>query len=431
LEKRIIPPGKGESLERFQGISSGIEDLRERLRKYLQQERIPLLKRRIERAEQVINREVDKVLEWFDQNYSEEELNSAKNRLILQLGRNFERALIRALRGAKSDQKKENKKLLEEKLKERIKNQNILEPLEINSQFTNWAFQQIEGITPLENREQYEQKIRELVTKEYLNRFNRVIAEMVQEEVNQVVESIVERFQQELSIGKGNPQLAEIVRTLLSSNSYSKEEWEAGFRFIVERFTRLLFDLLLETRSRSEDRIDKFYNHQNDLRFVTYYFPNQSNLEEILRIKFEKKVSPSSQKVSNTSRKPSFQQKTPLSRGKDENRKGWGLTTPGGKGVGKSWEEVTQEILDEINLDIEILKEILIEGSIPAIAPDLLFVMILDKKLLELADMLEKGELPQEMEGQIAKGVELLKREIGDESAEVEQIRDWVEGLRG
>jgi hypothetical protein len=241
----------------------------------------------------------------------------------------------------------------------------------------------------------------------------------VANEVEGVIEQILTRFREEL--GEENPELIEVIRGLISAYSHTQREWEVGFQFIIERFTRLLFDLLLETKYEGMERENKFRRHEKDLRFITYYLStSEGKLEEKIGIKERSNSRSSSRSLYST-----------------------GKTTPGSHisqssdspsffsqwGENREFKEVTDQILAEINRDIRNLKEILTEGTIPAISPDLLFLMIIDKDLLNLVNSIESGKLGEEIEYKIAKGIDLLKSKWEDNTAEIEQLKEWIDQI--
>jgi hypothetical protein len=393
LEKGILTD-PNEDLSNYEGVPSNVEELRRELEEYFRTERFQNLKERGEEALQQISGGSHQILQWWRQNFSPTQIAGARNRVILQLGNRVKNALKRAVNQERTHLKMNKSSKLAEKLKVKIRERGGLEELDGNSPILEEALHRIDALAPIENIEKFEQEVRNILTTLYLNRFTRIAAELGEEEFQEVLERIIQRFFENL--GRREPRLGSHLRETLLQLWQTPEEREAGFRYVVERFTRLLFDLLLETRRESRDRQNKYQNNLVEIEFLTFYLKDKKKLNEAVNA-------------------PS-------------NRRGGRPTGASRQSQNHRWEGL-EPVLADVNRDIRLLVEILVEGSIDGVNPDLVFLAIIDKDLLKILDMLRDGELDEGLSRFIGEGVELLRGEMEGELREMEQLHQWIEQL--
>ncbi|MEO1942208.1 MAG: dynamin family protein [Campylobacterales bacterium] len=396
LLERGILSASPEELSAFQNVPSNVEELRKKLEEYFRNERFQILRRRGEEAIQQISAGSHQILQWWHQNFSPEQIAGARNRIILRLGNRVRNALKRAVYQERTHLKLNKSNKLAEKLKVKIRERGGLEELDRDSPIISEALHRIDALSPIENIEKFEQEVRNILTTLYLNRFTRIVAELGEEEFQEVLERIIQRFFENL--GRREPRLGTELRKTLLQLWQTPEEREAGFRYVVERFTRLLFDLLLETRRDSKDRLTKYQNNKEEIEFLTYYLKDKKKLNDAIDASSIRRGGrPLNSNSRNRNRNP-------------------------------HWEGM-EPVLADVNRDIQLLVEILVEGSIDGINPDLVFLAIIDKDLLKILDMLRDGELDEKLSRFIGEGVELLRGEMEGELREMEQLHHWIEEL--
>jgi signal recognition particle receptor subunit beta len=382
------------------GVASGVHEIRRELINYYENERFEILKRKVEFAQSELIKIVEKLLQREQSIKLSHNEDSHKNIILRKAFKEIENRL------------RENLNLLKMELK-----REILEGLYFTNRFkddTNRLdyFQPISGdlfdkiesevsnsLTTETPVERINHRIRETIHQQYLRDFTVLIKSMTDEKAREIDKKILDRFIRGLvgEDGSISSELEEESERFISSLTEDIAHNEGRFFYLIDRFSRDLFDILLLYPVKSEDRTKKFETTGVEFKFLdNYYNGGDGSLVNLILTQKESKSSINIPEILKNAVRSSSK----------------------------------NSVIKEINTDIENLKMILKKGIIRAINLEVAFLNSVDKKIKILLDSVYKfeSEESQHFDEFIAHSIVKIKHR---EFSEIEKkIRDGEESLK-
>ena len=398
-------------------ISSGIDEIREGITDYYQNERFDILKRRIENIkEEVINLR-NKLKEQFDSNFDVSDVEQRKMEIALNEVERIKKNIKEELDEIRGDVKRDiyESRYFSNKFRENLENDEYFPEL------TPELYEKIKRekditISKAESPEVVNDGIREELYNDYLEKFVDLILNITDTEAEKLHDRIIKA----------------VAKSIVNNNSYNTKELEkeveefmiglnseithnrGRFLYLIERFSRPVFDGLILRRVLSDDRTNIYKEYEKEFKYLDSYY---SNGEEKLLVMMLGGDESLAKKIAqginnNVSRNPI--QKKIVNIIID-------MVLPTLK---KS--KTDEEIQSEIIKDIENLKKVLSKAVIEAVFLELAFLNSLDKEIKILMDSFENrgSENLVEFNKFISKIVYRLKQgELSAINFEIEQNR--------
>jgi GTPase SAR1 family protein len=368
-------------------ISSGIDEIREGIIEYYKNDRFEILKRRIEHIkEETINLR-NKLKEKFDSDFDIGEIEKRKFRIILDEVERIKRDIKNELDKIRSDVKFEiyNKRYFSNKFRENIENDEYFPEL-TNELFDRIKRAEDKTVSTAESPEAVNDGIRETLYEDYLDKFVDLILNITDKEAEKLHDRIIKAVAKVIvnrasfDTKKLETEVEEFMKDLNSEIMHNR----GRFLYLIERFSRPVFDGLILRRVLSEDRKDIYKKFEKEFKYLDSYYSNGEG--KLLRMILGgnengvKKVIKSAAKGFNRSIS-----KNPIQREIIDNLIDSVLSE-----LKKATTD--DEIIEEINRDIESLKKILSKAVIEAVFLELAFLNSLDKEIKILMDSFENRD---------------------------------------
>jgi GTPase SAR1 family protein len=368
-------------------ISSGIDEIREGIIEYYKNDRFEILKRRIEHIkEETINLR-NKLKEKFDSDFDIGEIEKRKFRIILDEVERIKRDIKNELDKIRSDVKFEiyNKRYFSNKFRENIENDEYFPEL-TNELFDRIKRAEDKTVSTAESPEAVNDGIRETLYEDYLDKFVDLILNITDKEAEKLHDRIIKAVAKVIvnrasfDTKKLEIEVEEFMKDLNSEIMHNR----GRFLYLIERFSRPVFDGLILRRVLSEDRKDIYKKFEKEFKYLDSYYSNGEG--KLLRMILGgnengvKKVIKSAAKGFNRSIS-----KNPIQREIIDNLIDSVLSE-----LKKATTD--DEIIEEINRDIESLKKILSKAVIEAVFLELAFLNSLDKEIKILMDSFENRD---------------------------------------
>ncbi|MDQ7074002.1 MAG: dynamin family protein [Gammaproteobacteria bacterium] len=268
-------------------VESGIGEIRKELIFYYENERFQILKRKIDSNKNKLKSVFQDVLnvrkKGFDDKFSENE----RARILRGSWKNIEEQLESGLNEFKFKLKHEiwGGKYFSEKLKKDIENFDCFQ--EINDEFVkNIKMNQDDSLTTDVPVEKINQQIRRLLHKKYLEGFSNLINQMTGEKSREIESRLLDVFSVAVAGEADSIMFDEIkidsndfIKTLTSGVAHN----EGRFTYLIERFSRDVFDVFISSPVLSGDRHDKFrVSYEEILYLNTFYGKDDGSLVDVV-----------------------------------------------------------------------------------------------------------------------------------------------------
>lgn len=387
-------------------VTSGVDEIRSELIRYYQNERFEILKRKIEKNVQDLKQLFNEILnsiddDIFDEDYAERQ----KFKIMTQAADAIKSKLSHSLQDLKAKLKTEmeDEQHFSKKFAEYISYQEHLK--EINAADIEYTkIHENESITKEIPIERINIMIRRKLHQDFLKEFSDLIEKMTDEKAQDIQARILHALTQSIVGHEGSALFDEVLREsekLVHSLTHQVAHNAGRFSYLIERFSRNLFDILISTPRGSHDREQKYCAARKEFDYLdTYYSNNQGKLIPILA--GDPKAANSPQQI------PSYLDLHDIGRellkyainnqlqakvneikkfAKDlQNIQNSGQTM---SPLQEVWENVSRStnedtLLEEINMDIRHLKSVLEKAVIPSANLELAFLNSVDKQIKRL-----------------------------------------------
>lgn len=406
VEKDIRP----EKFEPRFSIESGIDNIRAELIRYYETERFEILKRKIDTNESTLHSLFNEILKTAelkeDPNFSDNE----KGRITRETYKLIEKKLKDNLNNFNYKLKSTiwDEKYFSAKFREGVEKCNYFET--IDEQFIEKAkIAASDSLTTEAPCERINHEVRKDLHKKFLKDFSTLIQELTNEKTKEIEVGLLREFSISIAGEDNSPLFYEIeneskkVIERITANIAHNED---RFAYLIERFSRDIFDILILNPLISNDRANKFKMAEREFRYLnTFYKNGKSNLVEVILRGEQKTKMPllATEEALDHARRTL----SALVAGNNPSVViSAGLKTLIGllesSVAGTNIQEITEgkmrssteeQILKEINNDIVNLKEILQSAVVPATNLDLAFYNSIDKQIKLLIDAIEPNNL--------------------------------------
>lgn len=384
--------------------TSGITEIREELIRYYENERFEILKRKIEKNRYdlkiMFKQILDAETEAFDDNFAENE----KNRITRSSYKEIEHRLQKSLEELKFDFKNEiwDESYFSNKFKEDVAN------LSYFSEITDDAIKQAklsedDSLTKDTPVEKMNIAIRKKLHIDFLHQFSKLINEMTDEKSRDVEIRLLRTFTSSI-LGNDSPHLFDVVEA--ESDKFIKRitkdiaHNDGRFVYLIERFSRDIFDVLISYPLSSGDRTKKFKSAESEFSYLDHYYSSGKDtlIHLILSgyknsaLNIDNAMSLVTELLKYTASPNGLATKIPeITKIAMELKKNY----QGGKKSIYNVDELVkeerrckteQDILTEINNDIVNLRDILQTAVVPAVNLELAFYNGVDKQIKLLLD---------------------------------------------
>ena len=377
-------------------IDSGIEDIYIELINYYENERFEILKRKIDANKRELKEVLDEILNEFETDFDPNFAENEKNKIIRTTTKNIENLLEKNLKKLKAELKEEilNEKYFSKKFKEEVQNSKYFEEI-TEDDIKNSQILTDESSTLDIPIEKMNHAIRNELHKRFLKEFSSLIKYMTDEKSKDVQLRILRVFTSSILNNVNNSIFDEIEKEsekLIQKITNDISHNDGRFTYLIERFSRNIFDILISYPLYSNDRKDKFKKAAKEFEYLDRYYEGSngaliemiltgektSQMESLLKIA-NRILSLSSKPVGFTNIKELSKQMVNMinndtSFNIDEILKD------------KERSQTQKEVLDEINKDIENLRDILENAVTPAINLEFAFFNSIDKQIKLLID---------------------------------------------
>ena len=392
-------------------FKSGINEIFNELVNYYENERFEILKRKIDSNEKELTITLDEILEKSDTNFDVNFSENEKNRIIRDAYKKIENNLEKKLKELKSEFKKEiwNEEYFSKKFTKDVENQIHFKYI-TNEDIKAIKIYEDESLTLDTPIEKMNQSLRKKLHKKFLKEFSNLIIEMTDEKSREIEIRILRAFTSAILDSNNSSIFNEIekeseqlILKLTSNISHNK----GRFTYLIERFSRDIFDILISHPLLSEDRKDKFKQATSEFIYLdNYYNRGDGSLINMLLIGENRSfngIINSTTILKMANQLISWASNSHTISGKIKN-----ITEVGKKlaefsksnnpyNISEILENknrsITEDlVLKEINQDIENLRDILKKAIVPAISLETAFLNSIDKQIKILIDSFSTTE---------------------------------------
>lgn len=340
-----------ESYNKKFEINSGIEEIRKELINYYENERFEILKRKVEiivgRASKLLFNILKKENSFLFLNSEEAQRNLVSRRAFKEIESRLQKNLL----NLKMELKREifDKKYFTNRFKEETLKTEYFEKID------ETIFDEVEivvnnSLTTETPVERVNHGVREIIHSRYLMEFTNLIKFMTDKKSKEIDRRVLDLFidgivGDEISL---SDEVEDDVKRFISSLTDDISHNEGRFFYLIDRFARDLFDVLLLYPVKSADRTKKFEASGVEFQFLDNYFNNGDG--SLLNLILAQREGKSTKNILDIIKNAT-------------------------RGSTKS------SVINEINMDIENLKTILTKGIIQAINLEVAFLNSIDKKI--------------------------------------------------
>lgn len=373
-------------------ILSGIDEIRKALIQYYETERFEILKRKIDSNKTAIKKLFVELHNAHSDNLETNENSEyQKSVIILAERKAIEQRIRHNLKQFMHEKKQEiyRDKWLSQMVIDSIKSGNIFQHIDeetYNKVYINYD----EGIREDVSFEKINSMIRKELHLIFLDKYVDLIKQITSYKCTETEQDILLTF---TSAVAGNTHYSEQVKNLCSKfiqkSTVDVAHNDQRFTYLIERFSRLVFDIVLEFPIGNNDRMERFKKHQPDVIMLDHYYSkNQGRLTNEM---LSQKTGVGNVKINlaQTGSKIMTYGLERIPELKLLNDIFHILPIVGGVKNTNELLEINQtqranskeSVIQEINQDIDNLMNILIMAVIPAIDLEMAFVNSLDKQV--------------------------------------------------
>ena len=289
-DKRLI---SGSDYKNNFEVDDGIDAIRAELIRYYENERFEILKRKIEKNRYEIKTMFKQILDshddFIDNNFAENE----RNRITRDAYKEIESTLKKSLEELKFNLKNEiwDEGYFSKKFKESVANLNYF--CEISeTDIKDAKLSEDESLTKDTPVEKMNNAIRKKVHIDFLHQFSKLINDMTDEKSRDVEIRLLRTFASAI-LGNNCTDLFDIVEE--ESDCFIKKitkniaHNDGRFVYLIERFSRDIFDVLILHPISSNDRTDKFKNSELEFAYLDNYYSGGKNVLINIILSGEKK----------------------------------------------------------------------------------------------------------------------------------------------
>lgn len=268
-DEKIIPEAKLRH-----DISSGVNDIRDALTQYYQTERFEILKRKVDTNQKLMISILEKILKNidFDENFSQtsEQAKITKNSYKIA-----ENNLEWELQKLRDELKKEiaEEKYFTNKFRHSVYNEAYF--LEITEEeFERQRILNDNSIRTELAINRINQKIRENIHKDFLSQFTKLIKAMTDDKAKEIEIRLLRTFT--AAICQDHPHTYDEIEILckkfIHKVTHDVAHSENSFTYLLERFSRDIFDILLSAPVKSQDRINRYREGVREYTYLDSYY---------------------------------------------------------------------------------------------------------------------------------------------------------------
>lgn len=257
-------------------ISSSIDEIRNALINYYENERFEILKRKIDKNykhllgvfESVLNDPKNEI----NENFSE---SGQRNRILLDAQKRISKSLKANLETLKYELKNEiiNDLFFSKKFEESIKKSDYFSAISEE----DWEKAKIssdDSVTLDEPVERINQYIRAQLHAKFLQDFSRLVKSLTDEKAKDIEIRILNSFTQALfnqsDVLENDTEID--IKKLLEKMTDDIAHDESRFEYLIERFSRNIFDILISYPLASQDRTNKFNQAKQEFMYLDGFY---------------------------------------------------------------------------------------------------------------------------------------------------------------
>ena len=403
LDKKII---KNDTYKVNYEFDSGIDKIYDELINYYENERFEILKRKIDTNSRKLNEIFEKILTRFDTDFDPNFAENEKSRITRDAYKEIETNLEKQLKQLKYDLKQEiwEEKYFSNKFQEDIENLDYFKEI-TEEEILKTKIDKDDSLTLDIPIEKINQAIRNNLHKKYLQEFSNLIKFMTDEKSKDIELRILRTFTSSL-VGDEHTTIFDdiekdcekFIKKVTSDISHN----DGRFLYLIERFSRDIFDILISTPLYTQDRKDKFLKASVEFSYLDNYYNNGNGTLVNMLLTGEKNTdSINLLSLANTLISWSSSSYNFASRIKDISELAKNIKTMVETNSKYDIDEILkdkekskteEQVLDEINKDIENLKDILIKAVTPAINLETAFLNSVDKQIKILIDFFKSTD---------------------------------------
>jgi GTPase SAR1 family protein len=414
-------------------VNSGITEIRTALILYYETERFDILKQKIDSNKihlKTVFQEIHEKLESDFGSLSAEDFSeSEKARIVRETYKKIEEELENNLKQLKFDLKQEiwEEKYFSNKFREDVESFSCLNP--IDEEYINFIKKDVDAsVTRDTPVDKINQAIRTRLHEKFLDDFSNLIRKMTDEKSKEIEIRILQTFTK-VMLGEGSSVLHDDIEQacdkFIKKLTVGISHNEGRFTYLIERFSRNIFDILISNPLLGQDRKNKYIEEEKEFRYLDNYYGNgNGSLINILLIGENKPIlnftddngitgakdilnklnkalnmiDPVSANVSKISLPKALVTTAIFVLDKISNKSdGHEFSAYNTDMIIESRaRSATEEaVLQEIDKDIENLRDVLQKAVVPAINLELAFMNAIDKQIKVLIDSCKGTGKPQ------------------------------------
>ncbi|PHR55778.1 MAG: hypothetical protein COA47_13615 [Robiginitomaculum sp.] len=387
-------------------IQAGIQDIRAELINYYENERFEILKRRIDTNKRALKNIFISVLKDADIDIDPDFEEHEKIRINIESSKQITFNLKDNLEKLKGTLKNEiwTEKYFSNKFRDDIDTSNYFNEIDIDyiQKIKLTVDDSLTLDTPIQK---INQSIRQSIHKRFLVEFSDLILSMTDQKSDDVQLRILRTFTTSI-VGSENSQLfdevekesEDIIHKLTSDIGHNS----GRFSYLIERFSRDIFDILISYPLFSHDRKNKFIEAEKEFYSLDSHYAGTGSLINMALTGEGQKLTFGLNTLLNQMKKiqRALKSPNPLDKIKVivESLDSLMDTTSSSQGMScninellkdKITSETEEQVLDEINHDIKNLKDILKVAVMSAINMELVYLNSVDKQIKILVDAVQ------------------------------------------
>ena len=400
----------GKAQDNYDGtyeIDANIDEIRDSITNYYQTERFEILKTKIGNNQKTLVSLFKDVLNGFNHSDFGNSFNEQSERSIItrETYQRIERNLQTSLEELKLKLKREiyDERFFTEQFKEDVDSLGYFFPISVDK-FDDVLMKEDDSVTPDIAAERINQAIRKDVHRIFLQNYSKLIHNLTNQKSKEieyrllktVTDAVLDGSRISVSYEEIEDQCKNLITKITGNIAHNNDR----FDYLIERFSRNLFDILLSYPLLSNDRADKFNEAKNEFRYLDGFYQNADGTLINLLLSQRKETILEKGKVHNAFVEViKLAEKTiplgsplpaVLSFVKDFLSKGGNSVVTDYQyadvATGVTRSKTKEAVVNEINTDIANLKDVLIKAVIPAINLELAFYNGVDKQIKLLID---------------------------------------------
>jgi len=267
-------------------IDSNIEAIREALENYYKNERMNIISKRVSHFQKSYEDLLKNIIDRIEGDLSIEAEKHKLNKIRTKILKKIEYFINNKLPEYSDKVKKEiyEKKFFSAEFQKEFENGKVFK--EINEKRVNNILVKVNGsVTINEEIERAHNYVREEIHQEYLNEFTNKILDLAHEKAIKIQDEIEKELFEILISDTENlnsddlEKLKEEIRTFFLDIAGNILYEKGRFVFLIDRFSRNIFDLLIRYPIGSEDRKSKFDSAREEFFYLGYFYKNITPLD--------------------------------------------------------------------------------------------------------------------------------------------------------